>query len=314
LYFAFRAVVREDAFMQTISEIKRLLKQAGLRPNRRLGQCFLIDKNLLGKVVDLAELAGDETVLEVGAGTGTLTEELLHRAARVVAVEVDRRLAALLRRRLGEREGFVLIDRDVLAGKHALATEVTSALGASAHLVANLPYSIATPLVAQCLIDSWRASNGRRADLCRFDRLTFSVQREVADRLAAAPGGRTYGPVSVIVRLLGRLTAGAALPASAFWPRPKVSGRVVRIDFVPAAAARVGSIDTLRAIVRMAFGQRRKQIRAIVKQADAPFGRQAMLEGLAAAGIDPTWRAENVSPEQFCTMANFLDGPTGHSR
>ncbi|MGB2823563.1 MAG: 16S rRNA (adenine(1518)-N(6)/adenine(1519)-N(6))-dimethyltransferase RsmA [Phycisphaerae bacterium] len=292
--------------MQTLREIRRLLGEAALRPRKQLGQSFLIDGNLLGKLVELAELTGGETVLEVGPGTGSLTEELLDRAARVVAVEIDRGLCDLLRRRLGERENFKLIGGDVLAGKHALSPAVLDAVGPGTHLVSNLPYQIATPLLVECLVQSWRAARGAGRTECGFQRLTFTVQREVADRLTASPGGRAYGPVSVVIALLGHIRLGPTVPASAFWPRPKVAGRIVRIDFDRDRAKRLGDCGTLTTVLGLSFGQRRKQIGSVSRRASAAFGGPALEAALAAAGIDPTSRPEAISPEQFLTMANAL--------
>lgn len=292
--------------MQTLTEIRQLLSRAGLKPRRRLGQCFLIDKNLMGKVLNLADLTGCETVLEVGAGTGSLTEELLDRAARVVAVEIDRGLARILADRLGGRQGLALIGGDVLAGKHLLEPQVISALGSSAHLVANLPYKIATPLIALCLKQSWLASVAGRKGCVHFERLTFTVQREVADRLTAGPGSGAYGPISIMAGLLGRLTAGPIIPASAFWPTPKVGSRAIRIDIGFETGAQVADIEVLRAVVALAFSQRRKQIGSILKRVDTGFDRKRLADAMSSAGVDPVQRAQDISPEQFRVLANAL--------
>lgn len=297
--------------MQTCSEIREILAGAGLSPNKRLGQCFMIDKNLLGKVLALADPDADRTVLEVGPGTGTLTDELVCRAGRVVAVELDRGLAEVVRLRFADRDNFVLIEGDVLAGKHALSPDVKDELGDSADLVANLPYSIATPLVAQCLIESWRAICGRQAGSVCFERMTFTVQQEVASRMSAGPGGREYGPISVLAALLGKLTVGSAIPAGAFWPAPKIASRALRIDFDRASADTVRDVDVLSGVVALAFGQRRKQVGSIVKRARAPFDPQALLSALDIAEIDPSSRAERITPEQFRLLANAMDRENG---
>jgi len=290
--------------MQNLREIRRLLDEAGLRPRREFGQCFLIDGNLMGKLLELADLSGGETVLEVGPGTGSLTEELLDRSSRVVAVEIDRGLAAMLRRRLGGRSGFVLIQGDVLAGKHALSATVLEALPADAHLVSNLPYNVATPVVAECLLQSWRAL--RRGAEPGVSRLTFTVQREAADRLAAGPGNKAYGPVSVLIALLGRVRLGPAVPAAAFWPRPKVASRLVRIDFAADRAACVADADVLVDVLALSFGQRRKQLRAITRRKGSPFEVSALAAALAEAGVDLSARPDRMAPEQYRDLANAL--------
>jgi len=292
--------------MQTCSEIKAILAGAGLSPNKRLGQCFMIDKNLLAKVVQLAAPRADGTVLEVGPGTGTLTEELLDRAACVVAAELDRGLAEVVRSRFADRDNFCLVEGDVLAGKHAMSPEVKSRLGQTAALIANLPYSIATPLIAQCLIESWRRVCADRADSVCFDSLTFTVQQEVATRMLAAPGGRLYGPISVLIALLGRGTLGPAIPAGAFWPPPKIASRALRIDFDPDLAAQVADVAVLSEIVAAAFGQRRKQVGSIFRKSSGSFAPDLLAGGLEAAGIDPSSRAERITPQQFRMLANAV--------
>jgi 16S rRNA (adenine1518-N6/adenine1519-N6)-dimethyltransferase len=308
--------------MQTQTEIRRMLSEAGLAPNRALGQNFLIDGNLMNRFLELAGVQPADTVLEVGPGTGSLTEELAARAGRVVAVEIDRGLHALLRRRLADRANVTLLHADVLAGKHAINPEVLKHLGARAVLVSNLPYNIASPLVAECLLITARArvtevklpgsSSGtdtREPDperACCFDHLTFTVQREVGDRLAAGPGEPAYGPLSVIVTLLGRLTAGPAIPASAFWPPPKVASRVLRIDFDIARTARLADAEVLRSLLAVAFAQRRKQLASLLRRDDSPFSPEALAAAFGQAGVDPTLRAEQVAPEQFLAMANAI--------
>jgi 16S rRNA (adenine1518-N6/adenine1519-N6)-dimethyltransferase len=293
--------------MQTLQQIRQLLDERDFSPRKQFGQCFLIDHNLMGKLLNLADLRGGETVLEVGPGTGSLTEELLSRAGRVVAVEIDRGLCQLLTERLGDRPNFTLIGGDALAGKHALSEAVLEAIGpVPARLVANLPYNIATPLIAECLISSWRTMAGKAGRHVRFESLTFTVQREMADRLAAGVGGADYGPVSVLVALLGRFQAGPVLPPSCFWPSPKVSSRMARIDFDADRAAEVTDIDTLTGVLAVTFGQRRKQLGAIARRRDAESPSHGLSAAFAASGIDPTLRAEAVAPEQLRLLANAM--------
>jgi 16S rRNA (adenine1518-N6/adenine1519-N6)-dimethyltransferase len=294
--------------MQTLTEIRRLLGEAKLAPRKRFGQSFLIDGNLMAKLLELSGVPAGQTVLEVGAGTGSLTEELLARGAGVVAVEIDKGFCRLLRDRLGSCGGLTLIEGDVLSRKGELSPAVLAALPPVAHLVANLPYNIATPLVAECLVQSWRvqAGQGRGESVCRFERLTFTVQRELADRLAASPGGSDYGPVSVLVALLGRLKLGSVLPASAFWPSPKVASRMVRIDFDLQAAATLRDINTLRRLLALAFGQRRKQIGSILRRTPAIFAAQALAAALTLAQIDLTLRPQAITPSQYLAAANAL--------
>jgi len=297
--------------MQTLSEIRGILREEGLRPQKRFGQNFLIDKNLMGKLLELASVGPGGTVLEVGPGTGSLTEELADRAALVVAVEIDRGLFSILSDRLGGRANVRLILGDVLAGKHEISPAVAAALGGKASLVANLPYNTAAPLICQCLIDTWRANFGKApppgaARPCEFDRLTFTVQRELAERFTAGAGEESYGPVSVLISTTARAKPGPAAPAQAFWPRPNVDSRMVRIDFDRAAAAKISDIETLLGAVALAFSQRRKKIGSIVRRKNSPFAPERLSSAMARAGINPDLRPEDIPPGLYVALADAL--------
>lgn len=289
--------------MQTKRDIQTLLRETGTGPNRRLGQCFLIDLNLMRKLLETAALQGDETVLEVGPGTGSLSEELLTRADRVVAVELDNALASLLRRRFAAEPRYTLLEGDALAGKHAISPSVLAAVAPKARLVANLPYNIATPLIAECLRQSYHSLTGQGVS---FESLTFTVQEEVAQRLVAREG-RNYGPISVIVALLGRATPGAFVPKTAFWPAPKVNSRIVRIDFDAAQARKIENLRLLRRLLEMTFTQRRKNILTTTRARTAPIPREPFAAALKSAGIDSTRRADQVAPEEYLRLVRELD-------
>lgn len=295
--------------MQTLSEIRELLERFGLAPQRQFGQNFLYDQNLLAKIVELAELRGDETVLEVGPGTGSMTDELLARAARVVAVEIDHGMVRLLSDRFANQPRLTLVEGDALAGKHNLSPQVLAALGTAAVLVSNLPYNVATPLVAQCLVSSWQALQPPPSGpACRFEKLVFTVQQEVAQRFIASPDSGAYGPISVIVSLLGRIRYGPTVPNTAFWPKPQVVSRAVRIDFDEPLARQVLDLPALKALLSLAFNQRRKQIGSVVRRKNSFFSGEDFAAALDAAGIERTLRAEQVSPAHFRDAANALAG------
>jgi len=294
--------------MQTLSEIRALLSACGLKPKRSLGQNFLIDANLMAILLATAELGGRETVLEVGAATGSLTEDLLSAARRVVAVEQDDRLADILDRRLGGREDLTIVRGDVLADKHALAPAVLAALGDErrVHLVSNLPYGAAVPVVLNALLVSWRAA--RAGAGVGFERLTVTIQRELAQRLTAPPGGADYGPPGVIAACLARATLGRIIGPGAFWPRPKVQSQIVRLDFDPPAAAGLADAETLSAVLAATFSQRRKKIAAAARLKGLPFAPERFLAGLEQAGIDPDARPQQVPAAAFRDLANALAG------
>ncbi|MFG0319953.1 MAG: ribosomal RNA small subunit methyltransferase A, partial [Planctomycetota bacterium JB042] len=201
-----------------LGAIREALAARGRRPTRRFSQNFLTDPALLGSIVDAAGVEAGDVVLEVGPGPGALTAALLARGATVVAVEVDRVMAEVLRELLGEPERLVLVEEDARAGGGAPSPSTAAALDraeASAarsgyRLAANLPYAIASPLLVDLL---WTRPPVAGA---------VTVQFEVADRLVAAPGSRAYGALSVLVALRAEATKVRRLPAGAFWPAPKV--------------------------------------------------------------------------------------------
>lgn len=265
--------------MQTAGEIKELLATHGLAPRKSLGQNFLIDKNLLGKLVEAAGVRPGDLVLEVGPGTGTLTETLLDAGARVLAIELDRGLAELLRTRLGDNERFDLIEGDCLASKRRLNDEAIERLGAEPFsLVANLPYGAATPLVMDLLL---------RRPGCRG--MWVTIQREVGDRLAAAPGTKAYGPISVVAQLFARVRVLAKLSPACFWPRPEVTSamiEIVRLDDVPEVDA-----DGFADACTKLFTTRRKQLGAVVGA-----------EVCESAGVEPTARVESLGPDRMLSL------------
>jgi 16S rRNA (adenine1518-N6/adenine1519-N6)-dimethyltransferase len=279
---------------QTKRQIQELLTQAGTEPRHRFGQNFMIDQNLVRLVADAGELTAEHTVIEVGPGTGTLTEELLARAGKVVAVEIDRDLAAMLRERFGTNAKFQLIEGDALASKHALNEDLLRAFHfsgkPSAHvkLVANLPYNIASPLVIELLIAG-------------VELLAFTVQKEVADRLRAAPDSDAYGPLTVMAQMLADVEVLRTLPPQAFWPAPKIESSLVRMrrdDKLGPLAPAFGRF------VHKLFSSRRKTLRKSLAQAEYDV---AVLEKLS---IDPQLRPENLAPAQFLQIFSALSDPS----
>lgn len=290
-----------------------MLEQAGLKPQKMFGQNFLIDHNLLARLVELAGVHAGDCVLEVGPGTGVLTEQLLAAGAEVLAVEIDRGMAQLLASRLSDQPGMHLMNADVLAGKHAINPQVLTNLGQLAgqspgravRLVSNLPYSIATPLVCDALLSSLAAQRGD-AQAMRFDSLAFTVQREVADRFAASQGDEQYGPVSVLIALLGRCQMGPVVPPESFWPRPAISSRMMRIDFQAPSLQSLPEVSVLSEILTMTFSQRRKKIGSAARRSQSRFSPEVFAEALQVAGISPDLRPEQVSPAAFAALAAEL--------
>lgn len=268
--------------MQSLSQIRSLLSERNLSPRKSLGQNFLIDHNLIRKLADAADLSDSDLVLEVGPGTGTLTEELLARNCSVIASELDPHLADLLRERITHPH-FTLIEGDCLASRHRLSPALTHALAERPFkLVANLPYNVATPLLLTLILDH---------PLCSL--MAVTIQREVADRLTASPGSRDYGLISVVAQTLADLERIATLPPECFWPRPDVHSTMLAIRRRPGPPP----VDP-HALTRVAsslFANRRKQIaRALQSLQIAP-----------PPGIDPASRAQQLTPDQFVALARL---------
>jgi 16S rRNA (adenine1518-N6/adenine1519-N6)-dimethyltransferase len=268
--------------MQSLSEIKAILSERGLRPRHRFGQNFLIEPMHLRRLVEAAAIAAGDAILEVGPGTGTLTEELLASGARIVASEIDRDLASLLRERFGD--AIQLVEGDVLSAKRSIAAEVTGSMGGREFkLVSNLPYQIASPLLAILAGDP----------LCLGCFVT--VQREVADRLGAGPGKSDYGPLSVVVQSRFEVTRIVDLPPGCFWPPPKVTSAMVSMTPRSRPAVPLERFDAFGRFVQSIFGKRRKQLGSIV-------GRTTPLPD----GIDPTSRPESLSIDDWVRLWNVL--------
>ncbi len=263
---------------QTRSEIAALLDKHGLAPIHRLGQHFLADANITRKIVGLAGDSEPGLVVEVGAGTGTLTRALAEHGHRVVAYEVDRGLQAVL---LEVTQGA-----DVeLRFEDASNVDFGIALpGGPWAMVANLPYNVGTPLVMDAL---------RHAP--QITRFVVMVQKEVAERFAAAPGSADYGLPSVVAGIHSRAHLAFSVPPQVFFPPPRVESAVVVLDRREAPPASEVAIELARA----GFGQRRKMLRRSLSGVlDDPAAH------LTQRGIDPTARAEELSPQQWLSLAS----------
>ena len=283
------------ARVQTLSQIQETLAAHGLRPKRALGQNFLIDHNLLRRLVDASGVGEGDLVLEVGPGTGVLTDVLLERGCGVVAAELDDALAGLLVERYAGNERFELIHGDCLAKKTALSEALSERLaGRGFALVANLPYHAATPLMMTLLLE-WPGCTG----------MFVTVQREVAERMAAGPAdGKAYGQISVVTSWLARVERLGSLPPSCFWPRPEVTSAMVAVRRRPAPAFGV-EVDPSRwpavgSVVRELFMSRRKRLGGVLR-------RKGVDEGLCAeCGVSADARIDSLPAGDIVPLAARL--------
>ncbi|OYV74020.1 MAG: ribosomal RNA small subunit methyltransferase A [Gemmatimonadetes bacterium 21-71-4] len=259
-----------------------------LPPVRKsLGQHFLHDARALDRIVAALELTGAETVLEIGPGRGALTDRLVPLARRLVLIEYDRALAALLRQRYAAMPSVEVVEADVLA------TDFGALAGGPFVLVGNVPYYITTPILFHAL------------ERPRPDRVVYLVQREVAERIVAAPGSRIYGALSVNIQAVATPEIVARVPAGAFRPAPKVDSAIIRVVPRPDPVIGPGDEARFRSLVQQLFGMRRKQLRRGVRSV-ASLDVAHADAALAAAGIDPEARPETLPPGDFAALMRAL--------
>lgn len=268
----------------------RVLRAFAIRPRKRLGQHFLVSRRVLQRLLAEADLRPGELALEVGAGLGTLTVALAATGAAVVAVEVDQRLIPVLRAATAGFPAVRIVHGDIMA-----LDPVALTLGHSAvKLVANLPYQIASPLLVRCL-----------ETLPALSRAVVTVQAEVAQRIQALPGSAAYGALSVAVQFRAEARRVARVPPGAFFPPPQVHSAVLRLDVLPAPRVRVRDEALFFAVVRAAFGQRRKMLRRALAAA-WPAAAAQVPAVCALAGIDPKRRGETLTLAEFAALADAL--------
>jgi len=268
-----------------------VLTAHGIRPRRRLGQHFLISRPALDRILEAAALTAGDGVLEIGAGIGTLTAALAARAGRVVAVEFDAALLPALRETVAACRNVTLVQGDALRLDLA---RLAADLPTPRKSVSNLPYNIASPLILALL----ERPLGLR-------RLVLTVQREVADRLVASPGGKDYGALSVAVQYRAEASIAGRLSPAAFYPPPEVDSAIVVLQVPDRLPVAVGDEAFFFRVVRGGFAQRRKTLRNALAAvlAVAP----AVVEAAAVrARIDPLRRAETLDLEEFARLAEML--------
>jgi 16S rRNA (adenine1518-N6/adenine1519-N6)-dimethyltransferase len=306
---------------QTTAYLKKLFAQVGFTIDARRGQNFLVDLNLLDLLERSAGITPSDTVLEVGTGTGALTERLARAAGRVVTCEIDPRLAQLARERLLAVDDIggdlftrvALVEGDVLESKHRFAPAVLAAIEeACGHtpagrfrLVANLPYCVATPILSNLL-----------ATPRPFDTATVTVQREMGERMTATAGSHAYNALSVWVGAQCRGEIVRILPPSVFWPRPKIESAIVHLELEPARRAKIVDLGRFHDFVRDVFCHRRKLLRGVLvrmaggKQNDA--ARETVARVYETMGFHDSVRAEEISPDAFVHLEQaFFERRTG---
>jgi 16S rRNA (adenine1518-N6/adenine1519-N6)-dimethyltransferase len=304
---------------QTLSYLRTLFQERGIQPKTKLGQNFLIDLNLLDLLFRSAEITSEDLVLEVGSGTGGLTMRLLEQAGAVVSVEIDPAFHSLTEEAVAthfhlfspepgrggtSKENVRLLHADVLERKNALSGRVLQAVSELSgqagtkrvKLVANLPYAVAVPVIANLLLSE-----------LPVERMVVMVQWEIAERLTAPAGSHDYAALAVLVQSLAEVTIIRRVSPAAFWPRPQVDSAIVLIRPDEARRARVGDVQRFRAFLRDLYVHRRKNLRGALS--GLPAGRMSKSEvdgRLAELGIDGTVRAEDLDLEQHLRLCRVF--------
>jgi 16S rRNA (adenine1518-N6/adenine1519-N6)-dimethyltransferase len=290
---------------QTLSYLRNLLIERGIKPKNKLGQNFLIDLNLIDLILRTAEVSREDLVLEVGSGTGGMTARLAPEAGAVLSVEIDEAFASLTEEAVeGQRDHVSLLHADVLKSKNELNPQVLLLLNdlrkragtKRIKLVSNLPYAVATPVISNLLLSD-----------VELERMVVTVQWEIAERLMARPRSKEYGALAVLTQSLADVTLVRQLPSSVFWPRPKVTSAIVLIHPSPAKRAHVGDVLRLRHFLRDLYSHRRKNLRgALVSMANSDWTKIEVDERLQGLGIAGTVRAEELDLEQHLRLCQVF--------
>lgn len=276
------------------SYVARLLRERGLGAKKGLGQNFLVDQNIVRRILESAALTGESWVLEIGPGLGALTSGLAARAAHVVAVEIDGELAAVLKEILPNPK-ITIVEGDALGLDWQELLAGAGWRGESLSLVANLPYYITSPLIMKALECG-----------LPFASILVMVQQEVAERMLAAPGSKDYGVLSLAVQYYAAGSLVLKVPRTVFLPAPAVDSAVVKLEPRPPQVS--APRQELFAVIRAAFQQRRKTVRNALKALVAEWGLklEQLDEALASCGIEPTERGENLSLEEYSKLTEEL--------
>ncbi len=278
------------------SDLKEILNRHGFSFSKSLGQNFLIDRNVLDKIVDAADIKEDGCALEIGPGAGTLTQCLAARASKAAAIEIDSALIPILNETMSQYDNFTLIHKDVM---EVNLPELTNQLFGDKPfcVAANLPYYITTPIIMTFLENRLNVTS-----------MTLMVQKEVADRMAAAPGGKDYGALSVAVQYYTSVSLVCKAEPHCFMPQPKVASAVINLKVLKEPKVKAENEKLFFKIVKSAFGQRRKTlVNALTKSPYINLSKDSVIDALEVMGMNFGIRGERLSVEEFVELSNILN-------
>lgn len=268
---------------------REVVEKHEFRFSKSLGQNFLVDETVLEDILNSAEVNKDDMVIEIGPGVGTLTRELLKRAKKVVAIELDSRLIGILQDELSNFDNFTLINKD------ALKVDFKELIGdeKSVKIVANLPYYVTTPIISKLLTEEYK-----------FKSLTIMIQKEVAERMAASPGTKDYGALSLLAQYYCNTEIVRRVSPNSFIPRPKVDSIVIKLEKLSEPKVKVEDEKLFFSLVRAAFNMRRKTLWNATKTLG--FEKEVMEQIYSESEIDPKRRGETLSLQEFGRLSDVM--------
>ncbi len=274
-----------------MTSIRKELTEYGLFPQKRLGQHFLVDRNILNQVIRTAQVEKEDTVLEIGPGLGEMTLALARQAKHVIAVEIDRKLVEILKKKLEDYPNVDVIKGDILTINFRKSDFRE---GQKIKVVANLPYQISTPLLFRFI--EFKET---------FSTLTLMLQKEVAERIVASPGRKEYGPLSIFIQMFSDVAIRFFIKPSAFFPPPKVESAVVHMSFREKPVVNLEDEKWFKKVVKGCFGYRRKTLMNALKHSGLPLPKSTESK-MEKIGIDPIRRPETLTIQEFVCLADAL--------
>lgn len=283
--------------MNLYNETKMIMKKYGIAANKSLGQNFLINEEVVTQIVERAEISKDDLIIEIGPGLGTLTKQLLEKAGKVIAIELDKRMIEILTDRFELYENFEVINEDVLKVdlQRLIEKNLESGQLKNAKIVANLPYYITTPIIMKLLEEK-----------LPIESITVMIQKEVADRLIELPGGKNSGAITYSVYYYAEASEVLKVMPNSFVPEPSVESKVIKLQIRKAPPVKVDNETMLFQIIKYAFMQRRKTLVNALEKSGIFHSKKEIVEILEKIGLNEKIRGETLSLEDYACITNFV--------
>lgn len=290
------------AYLGTPTATAEIIKKYGFSFQKKYGQNFLIDANILKKIVSSAGITKRDCVIEIGPGIGALTQHLAENARQVIAVEIDKKLIPILEETLSDYDNVIVLNEDILkVDMEELAKEKND--GQALKVAANLPYYITTPIIM-----------GLFEKGVPIDNITVMVQKEVAQRMQAGPGSKDYGALSLTVQYYAEAYVAAYVPPNCFIPRPKVGSAVIRLTRHRKPPVFCSDPKLLFGLIRASFNQRRKTLQnGLINASDLSFTKEQIIKAIESLGVNASVRGEELTLSQFAELAGALAEQRGRT-